>query len=46
MAWYELGQLVVTRAINEDLVNIPGEPALEDKFIDPQDIDFAPRREG
>jgi len=46
MAWYELGQLVVTRAINEDLVKIPGEPALEEKFIDPKDIDFAPRREG
>jgi hypothetical protein len=43
MNWYELGSLVVNRAINEDVAALPDD--LEGRFIDPKDFAFAPRRD-
>eukprot|EP00775_Hariotina_reticulata_P007230 gene7230-7443_t len=44
MNWYELGELVVDRSINEDVYTLPGQ--LDDLFVDPSSITFQPRREG
>jgi len=44
MNWYELGELVVDRSINEDVHALPDK--LDEVFVDPSSINFLPRREG
>ena len=44
MNWYELGQLVVNRSINEDCTTLPDD--LDTRFIDPKHYQerWQPRR--